>query len=90
MTWNGPIERRPDPADRRARRIAATGRGTDLLGVLDERLRAAEDGVLGGLAAEGDRKAFRELLARLAEHVNGQDPVSDACSLAPEATAAPS
>ena len=46
--------------------------------------------MLGGLAAQGDRKAFRELLARLAEHVNGQDPVSDACALAPEATAAPS
>ena len=86
----GLIERRPDPADRRARRIAATPRGRDLLGDLDERLRAAEDGVLGGLAAEGDRKAFRELLARLAEYVNEQDPVSDACALAPEATAASS
>lgn len=85
----GLIERRPDPADRRARRIAATGRGQDLLGDLDERLRAAEAGVLGGLGAEGDRAAFRELLARLASHVNALDPVSDACGLAPEATASP-
>src|ERR1700722_27758 len=45
----GLIERRPDPADRRARRIAATGRGAALLGDLDERLHAAEDGVLSGL-----------------------------------------
>ena len=85
----GLIERRPDPADRRARRIAATGRGADLLGDLDDRLRTAEDGVLGGLAAEGDRKAFRELLARLAGHVNALDPVTDACALAPDATAGP-
>ena len=85
----GLIERRPDPADRRARRIAATGRGADLLGDLDERLRTAEDGVLGGLAAEGDRKIFRELLARLAGHVNALDPVTNACALAPEATAGP-
>jgi DNA-binding MarR family transcriptional regulator len=85
----GLIERRPDPADRRARRIAATGRGADLLGDLDERLRAAEDGVLSGLGAEGDRKIFRELLARLAGHVNALDPVTNACALAPEATAGP-
>jgi DNA-binding MarR family transcriptional regulator len=85
----GLIERRLDPADRRARRIAATGRGAALLGDLDERLRAAEDGVLGGLGAEGDRAAFRSLLARLAAHVNVLDPVSDACALASEAAAEP-
>ena len=85
----GLIERRPDPADRRARRIAATGRGADLLGDLDERLRTAEDGVLGGLAAEGDRKIFRELLARLAGHVNALDPVASACAVAPDGVPAP-
>jgi DNA-binding MarR family transcriptional regulator len=85
----GLIERRPDPADRRARRIAATGRGAELLGDLDERLRTAEDGVLGGLGAEGDRKIFRELLARLAGHVNALDPVPNACALAQEAAASP-
>ena len=83
----GLIERRRDPADRRARRIAATSRGGELLGDLDQRLRAAEDGVLGGLDAEGDRLAFRGLLGRLAAHVNALDPVPDACALAPDATA---
>src|SRR6266699_2789112 len=43
------IERRPDPADRRARRVVATARGRALLGELGERLRAAEDQVLSGL-----------------------------------------
>jgi DNA-binding MarR family transcriptional regulator len=84
----GLIERRPDPADRRARRIAATGRGAALLGDLDERLRAAEDGVLGGLGSEGDRKTFRALLARLATHVSALDPVTNACALAQEAAPA--
>src|SRR5437016_8388891 len=36
------IERRPDPADRRARRIVATKQGTRLLAALDDRLQTAE------------------------------------------------
>jgi DNA-binding MarR family transcriptional regulator len=85
----GLIERRPDPADRRARRIAATGHGRELLSDLDGRLRAAEDGVLGGLAAAGDQATFRALLARLATHVNALDPVPNACAGAPDAAPAP-
>jgi DNA-binding MarR family transcriptional regulator len=85
----GLIERRPDPADRRARRIAATGRGAALLGDLDQRLRAAEDGVLSGLRTEGDREAFRALLQRLATHADALDPVPDPCALAPGAAANP-
>ena len=42
----GLIQRRPDPADRRARRIVATARGRSLLDGLGERLREAEDQVL--------------------------------------------
>jgi DNA-binding MarR family transcriptional regulator len=85
----GLIERRPDPADRRARRIAATGRGASLLGDLDERLRAAEDGVLAGLGAEDDRNAFRALLRRLATHASALDPAAAACALAPGGAPAP-
>jgi DNA-binding MarR family transcriptional regulator len=86
----GLIERRPDPADRRARRIAATARGAALLTDLDQRLRAAEAGVLSGLGTEGDRQAFRALLRRLATHADALDPVSDVCALAEDAAAAPS
>jgi DNA-binding MarR family transcriptional regulator len=85
----GLIERRPDPADRRARRIVATGAGRDLLGDLDERLHAAEDGVLRGLGSDDDRQAFRALLRRLAMHVSALDPVPDACALAQHAAGPP-
>jgi DNA-binding MarR family transcriptional regulator len=64
----GLVERQPDPADRRARRIVATGRGRALLDGLGERLRTAEDQVLAGLDNEEDRQAFRALLRRLALH----------------------
>ena len=64
----GLVERRPDPADRRARRIVATARGRVLLDGLGERLREAEDQVLAGLDGAEDRQAFRTLLQRLALH----------------------
>ena len=63
----GLVERRPDPADRRARRIVATARGRALLDGLGERLRAAEDQLLAGLDDE-DRQSFRALLQRVAVH----------------------
>jgi len=63
----GLIERRPDPADRRARRIAATTRGRALLDGLGERLRAAEDQALAGLDDE-EQQSFRALLQRVAVH----------------------
>jgi DNA-binding MarR family transcriptional regulator len=64
----GLVERQSDPADRRARRIVATGRGRALLDGLGERLRTAEDQVLAGLDDDEDRQAFRALLRRLAMH----------------------
>jgi DNA-binding MarR family transcriptional regulator len=64
----GLVERRPDPADRRARRIVATAHGRALLDKLGEGLREAEDQVLAGLDAAEDRQAFRTLLQRLSLH----------------------
>jgi DNA-binding MarR family transcriptional regulator len=81
----GLIERRPDPADRRARRIVATGRGRVLLDELGERLRKAEDQVLAGLGEAEDRQAFRALLQRLAVHAataldtTAPDPCAAGC-----------
>jgi len=77
----GLIERHPDPADRRARRIAPTERGRALLGDLDERLGAAEEQVLAGLTA-ADRQAFRALLCQAASHASAADPGGGACALA--------
>jgi DNA-binding MarR family transcriptional regulator len=78
---DGLIERRPDPADRRARRIAVTERGRDLLAALGERLTAAEDRVLAGLDGPADREAFRGLLGRLAAHLSAEDPDASTCVL---------
>jgi DNA-binding MarR family transcriptional regulator len=75
----GLIERRPDPADRRARRIAPTAPGRDLLGLLDRRLRAAEHEVLAGLESEDDRSVFRTLLRQVATHASALDPAPAGC-----------
>jgi DNA-binding MarR family transcriptional regulator len=85
------IERRPDPADRRARRIVATAPGRALLGRLGEQLSAAEDQVLAGLDSDTDRQAFRALLQRLAVHAaTALDPdVLDACNAEPASGAVP-
>jgi DNA-binding MarR family transcriptional regulator len=78
----GLIERHPDPADRRARRIVATPAGRTSLTRLDERLRAAEEELLSGLDAEQDRQVFRTLLRRLALHASAGEPVRTPCDAA--------
>jgi len=76
------IERRPDAADRRARRVVATTRGLELLDDLDRRLRAAEQLILAGLDTAEDRRIFRALLRQLATHANALDPMPPACAVA--------
>src|SRR5258708_2351174 len=68
------IERRPDPADRRARRIVATRRGTELLATLNDRLRAAEAHLLAPLDPE-TRDTFRAQVRLLATRADALDPV---------------
>jgi DNA-binding MarR family transcriptional regulator len=77
----GLVERRPDPADRRARRIVATARGRVLLDGLGEQLCAAEDQLLAGMDDDADRQAFRSLLQRVAVHAaTALDPAApDPC-----------
>jgi DNA-binding MarR family transcriptional regulator len=77
----GLIERRPDPADRRARRVVVTARGARLLATLDRRLQAAEADLLAPLDA-AERRSFRSQLRAVAAHVNALDPTGDLCSLA--------
>jgi DNA-binding MarR family transcriptional regulator len=76
----GLVERRPDPADRRARRIVVTEPGGALLAVLDRRLADVEDVVLGPLDP-AERRTLRALLSRVA--VAGCPP-ADACTVARE------
>lgn len=82
------IERHPDPADRRARRIVATTAGRELLGDLGRRLSAAEDHVLAGLDSQEDRQAFRSLLRRVATHAGVPDPGRDSCTIGQQVSSA--
>lgn len=75
----GLVERRPDPADRRARRISLTAEGGTRLCALERALRNAEDAVLAPLA-DAERAVLRELLARIAV---GSVPVNP-CQVAEE------
>jgi DNA-binding MarR family transcriptional regulator len=79
----GLIERQRDPLDRRARRIIATGKGQTLLCELDALLRQVEDQVLSALD-DSERKAFRELLQRVALDVASGDQPTSACDVAEE------
>ena len=75
----GLIERRPDPADRRARRIVATPHGRTTLTHRDQQLRAAEEQLLSGLDGEEDRQLFRRLLARAGRAPTRRTRASTAC-----------
>ena len=77
------IERRPDPADRRARRVVATQLGTELLTTLNDRLRAAEAHLLAPLD-EDARETFRALVRLLATQIAPLDPFDSPCELAQE------
>jgi len=61
----GLVERRPHPADRRTRLVAATSRGKRVTRSAERAVRAAEEEVLGALPV-ADRAALAELLRRLA------------------------
>jgi DNA-binding MarR family transcriptional regulator len=69
------IERRPDPADRRARRVVATQRGTELLATLNDRLRAVEAHLLAPLDPE-KRETFRAQVRLLATRADALAPLN--------------
>jgi len=77
----GLIERRPDPADRRARRIVATRRGTKLLAALDDRLRTAEARLLTPLDPKASA-SFRAQVRVLATKLDALEPLESPCDLA--------
>jgi DNA-binding MarR family transcriptional regulator len=82
----GLIQRRPDPADRRARQIVATARGTELLATLDHRLRAAEAQLLAPLEDDA-RRDFRAQVRLLATRLDAIDPPQSPCELAEQVDA---
>jgi DNA-binding MarR family transcriptional regulator len=82
----GLIERCPDPADRRARRVVATDQGNQLLASLNDRLRAAEGQLLAPLGAEAGA-TFRAQVRLLATRLDTVDPPDSPCDLADEVDA---
>lgn len=72
------VERRPDPADRRSRRVVATEHGRCVLAGLDERFAQAEQHLLSALPGD-DQANFRRLLREVATGANASDPVTSAC-----------
>ena len=82
----GLIERRPDPADRRARRVVATQLGTELLATLNDRLRAAEAHLLAPLDREA-RETFRAQVRLLATRAEALAPLDSPRDLAQEVDA---
>jgi DNA-binding MarR family transcriptional regulator len=80
----GLVERRPDPADRRARRVSVTQAGLSRLNELRCGLHKAEDGLLEPLETE-ERAVLRDLLHRLATTMAPGNP----CQMAEQFAGAP-
>jgi DNA-binding MarR family transcriptional regulator len=79
----GLLERRPDPADRRARHLVLTDAGR---AELDERIGMVEAHILAVLD-EGDRDTFRTLLFKIAARADDLDPANSACGVVEDVTA---
>jgi DNA-binding MarR family transcriptional regulator len=82
----GLIERRSDPADRRAHQIVATRQGNELLASLNDRLRAAEAHLLAPLDTENSQ-TFRAQVRLLATQLDALDSPDSPCDLADEVDA---
>jgi len=75
LEGDGLVERRPDPADRRARRVTLTASGQVRLGELKAGLLRVEDLLLDPLPV-GDRAVLRDLLQRLATNLAPAGPAT--------------
>ncbi|MGM7671266.1 MarR family winged helix-turn-helix transcriptional regulator [Microbacterium sp. A93] len=74
----GVVERVPAPSDRRARKIVATQRGRSVLVRYEERVAAAETGLLAGLD-EGESGVLESLISQLAMAIHRDQPGSSPC-----------
>jgi DNA-binding MarR family transcriptional regulator len=79
----GLVVRRPDPNDRRARRVSFTEEGARRYEELSACIRAVEDSVLQGVSPE-EAGTLREVLTRAAEAL-GESPAA-ACEAADHVT----
>ncbi|MEV0589707.1 MarR family transcriptional regulator [Nonomuraea sp. NPDC050310] len=72
------VERQPDPADRRNRRIVATARGREIWEQAQQGLRHVERHLLGVLGEE-DAARFRDLLGRVAAVYGEGEHLEETC-----------
>ncbi|KAB7752277.1 MULTISPECIES: MarR family winged helix-turn-helix transcriptional regulator [Mycobacteriaceae] len=70
----GLVERQPDPADRRARKVVATARGVETFQRLRDEVGPAEQAVLSALDPE-EQSLFRSLLSRVARQARDETSV---------------
>lgn len=78
LVQGGVVERIPDPADRRARKIIATAEGRRMLAFYEARVAEAEADLLAGLA-DDDAAALGALISRLARSVHRAQPGTSPC-----------
>lgn len=78
----GLLERRADPADRRARRVLITARGEEQFVHYRQLAREAEDVTLGGLDVN-DAATLRNLLDRVARGLSSSSAVPVSASATP-------
>ncbi|MGW5365089.1 MarR family winged helix-turn-helix transcriptional regulator [Actinopolymorpha pittospori] len=76
----GLVQRTPDPADRRSRRVTLTAEGTKTLKRLTVRVADVERHVLGGLQPD-EAEQLRAILSRAALGTVGSDPNESACTI---------
>lgn len=74
----GVVERIPDPADRRARKVIATAAGRQMLSTYEKRVAIAEARLLAGMA-EGEARTLGALVTRLAHHIHRAAPGTSPC-----------
>ncbi|MDV7353673.1 MarR family transcriptional regulator [Rhodococcus oxybenzonivorans] len=74
----GVVERIPDPADRRARKIVATEAGHQLLADYEKRVAAAEADLMAGLS-DSETGTLAALISRLAMDVHRAQPGTSPC-----------
>lgn len=79
----GLVERRPDPSDRRHKRLVATEGGARTWSSMQARLEHAEDHVLAPLDP-AERSTLRDLLQRVAMQAQSLDPVANSCVIVEE------
>ena len=78
MQEAGWIERRPDPTDRRARRLFLTEKARPILGRIWDVASATQDQILAGLATRRSRHADRPVAPRAGMTLTDRTPGSGA------------